>query len=379
MEIEERIRSRIEAILVNDARNFSEIRKATGHDELSGAGGAEILADERNLYHRIINSYRCAVSEVNKLLEENIGSLSGFYRIVESIKEKEDFQEICSRIVDCLLQDFGAEYGSLLFPEDGGSLCVEAVFEERKLLRIHNRTSLLGSRMFESELTRMAVESGDCLKIDDVYREPRFNSVDFPGVIRSILCLPVVIRETPVGFLILSHSLPSFFQDNHVRVMKILGSLIAHLSFLHERGRMDAVIAGQAPRPEISSMPQDSCAIILMGFDAPDGYGRTMPVKKDAVREIRAHIRHELTERESVMFYGERGLMVLMPGIDGETLSARVRKMREAFHLWQEERRQDRGAIRVNLGFSVCEGDEDLSRMLEVAALMMPPGTEAES
>ena len=86
MEIEERIRSQIEAILTNDARNFSEIQKMASADEPLDT---EALADERNLYHRIINSYRNAVSEVNKLLEENIGSLSGFYRIVESIKEKE--------------------------------------------------------------------------------------------------------------------------------------------------------------------------------------------------------------------------------------------------------------------------------------------------
>ena len=74
MEIEERIRTRIEAILVNDARNFSEIKNMASDDEPLEA--EDILADERNLYHRIINSYRSAVGEVNKLLEESIGSIS---------------------------------------------------------------------------------------------------------------------------------------------------------------------------------------------------------------------------------------------------------------------------------------------------------------
>src|SRR5512136_1295218 len=175
MEIEDKIRTQIEAILVNDARNYSEIKSMAEEDEPLDAS---LPTEERNLYHRIINSYRNAVSEVNKLLEQNIGSLSGFYRIVESIKEKEDFQEICSQIVDCILQDFSADYCSLLFPETADTLCLEGIREDRKFLRIHSKTSLLGSREFERALTLMAEEAGtDCLKIEDVYKEPRFNSV----------------------------------------------------------------------------------------------------------------------------------------------------------------------------------------------------------
>jgi len=55
MEIEDRIRTRIEAILVNDARNFTEIKNMASDDEPLEA--EDILADERNLYHRIIPEY----------------------------------------------------------------------------------------------------------------------------------------------------------------------------------------------------------------------------------------------------------------------------------------------------------------------------------
>ena len=115
MEIEDKIRSQIEAILVHDAKSFAEIKEMAADDEPLET---DVLAEERNLYHRIINGYRNAVGEVNKLLEENIGSLSSFFRIVESIKEKEDFQEICSQIVDCILQDLGVDYCSFVFPEN---------------------------------------------------------------------------------------------------------------------------------------------------------------------------------------------------------------------------------------------------------------------
>jgi hypothetical protein len=376
MEIEDKIRTQIEAILINDARNFSEIKKMADTDEPLEA---EVLADERNLYHRIINGYRNAVSEVNKLLEQNIGSLSGFYRIVESIKDKEDFQEICSQIVDCILQDFGADYCSLLFPVEENTLCLEGIREDRKFQRIHSKTSLLGSREFERELTLMAEEGGpECLNIEDVYKEQRFNAVDFPAVVRSILCLPVLLRNKTVGFIVLSHSLPNFFNENHIRVLKILGSLIAHLRLLHQG---ESILAGAqtaaSPDQFVSETP-DTYSVVLMEFEIKDSYGRRLPLEKEAIREIRMRIQNVLEGKESIIYYRERELLAFMPGVSSELLPSRVRKLREAFQQWQADRFEERRTAVINLGFSVCEGDDDLSRTLEVASIVMNPDNESD-
>jgi hypothetical protein len=375
MEIEDKIRTQIEAILVNDARNYSEIKKMAEDDEPLDAS---LPTEERNLYHRIINSYRNAVSEVNKLLEENIGSLSGFYRIVESIKEKDDFQEICSQIVDCILQDFGADYCSLLFPESDDRLCLEGIREDRKFLRIHSKTSLLGSREFELQLTRMAEESGECLNIEDVYKEPSFNTVDFPGVVRSVLCLPMFLHGAAAGCLILSHSLPSFFHENHIRVLKILGSFIVHLRMLHKGGSLAPRPIAQTASAQESSEEPDAYSVVLMEFDTQDNYGRRIPLQKEAVREIRPQLQRSLETRECALFYGERDLLILMPGVTAEHLPARIRGLRETFRGWQMEHADDRSNIRMNLGFSVCEGEEDLARTLEVASLVMHPDADEE-
>jgi len=375
MEIEDKIRTQIEAILVNDARNYSEIKKMAEDDEPLDAS---LPTEERNLYHRIINSYRNAVSEVNKLLEESIGSLSGFYRIVESIKEKEDFQEICSQIVDCILQDFGADYCSLLFPESGSTLCLEGIREERKFLRIHSKTSLLGSREFEQQLTRMAETSGDCLNIEDIYKESSFNAVDFPGVVRSVLCLPMFLHGAATGFLVLSHSLPSYFHENHIRVLKILGSFIAHLRLLHQGGGVAPLMTPQARSGEEADEEADAYSVVLMEFDTQDNYGRRIPLPRETVREIRVRLQRALETRESILFYGERDLLVLMPRVTSEHLPARIRGLREIFRSWQFESREDRANVRMNLGYSVCEGEEDLSRTLEVASLVMHPDSDDE-
>jgi hypothetical protein len=373
MEIEDKIRTRIEAILVNDAKNFSEIKNIAEQGEPLDA---DMLDDERPLYHRIINSYRNAIGEVNRLLEESIGSLSGFYRIVESIKEKEDFQEICTQIVNCILQDFRVDYCSFLFPEQEETLCLEGIHEDRKFLRVHFETSFLGSKEFEQELTRMAQESQECLNIEDVYKEPRFNAIDFPGVVRSVVCLPIVLHNAPAGFLVLSHSLPNFFKDNHIRVLKILGSLVAHVRFLHQNG----LISHPAPPPlspfQDASEKSDAYAVVLMDFHSLDSYGHRITLEKEAVGEIRMRIQSILEERESILFYREGELLAFLPGVASEALAARVRGLQEAFHHWQKANSEKRNNIRITLGFSVCEGNDDLAKTLEVAALVMNPETD---
>jgi hypothetical protein len=372
MEIEERIRARIEAILVNDAKNISEIKSMASTDE---PFDSDILADEHNLYHRIINSYRSAMNEVNKLLEENIGSLSSFYQIVESIKEKQDFQEICSRIVDCILQNYKVDYCSLLFPESEGTLFLEGICEDKKFFRIHSQTSLLKSKEFELELMRLAAENSDYLMTEDIYKDKRFSAYDFPVVVRSLLCLPIVLSNKPVGFLILSHSRPGYFNDNHIRVLKILGGLIAHLRLLHNSARIAAPLSLHLASVESSPDKPDIYSVVLMEFDS-SAYGRRTPLDKGMVREIRRRVRTMLNLGESIFSYGERELLVLLPGVASEFLSTRISGFRQIFHDWQAEDLDVRRNTRIHLGFSVCEGDEDLSRTLEVAALVMHPDSE---
>ena len=376
MEIEEKIRTQIEAILVNDARNYSEIRKMAEDDEPLDVS---LPTDERNLYHRIIQGYRNAVNDVNKILEENVASLSGFFRIVDGVKEKTEFQEICTQIVDCLLQDFGADYCGLLFPSGAGTLCVEGIREDRRILRIHSNPSMLGSRELERQVTRMAVEIGDCLHIEDVYKVQEFNAVDFPGVVRSLLCLPLMLHGSPAGFLLLSHSLPGSFQENQIRVLKVLGSYIAHLRLMHSAGRLDLPAERQVPA--VAEVPEesDAYAVVLMGFETEDNYGRRMPLHREAVREIRPFLQRVLELKESVLFYGERELFVLMPGVTADRIPERIRLMRGSFRLWQESREDIGASVRMSLGYSVCDGEEDFSRTLEVASLVLHRDADGEA
>jgi hypothetical protein len=65
--------------------------------------------------------------------------------------------------------------------------------------------------------------------------------------------------------------------------------------------------------------------------------------------------------------------MSFLPGVVSESLAGRVCKFRETFHQWQQARIEKRNNTRIHMGFSVCGEEEDLSKTLEVAALVMHP------
>jgi uncharacterized protein YigA (DUF484 family) len=373
MNIEDRIRSRIEAILINDARNYAEIKGMAEGDEPFGDDSFE---EERNLYQRIINNYRSAISEVNQLLEENVDFLSGFYRLLENIKEKRNFQEICVHVVECVLQDFGAEYCSMMFMEpldrEGDPFCLEGMREERKFLRIHAHAALLGSTEFEQVVAGLVAESSECLNIPDVYREPRFNAVDFPSVVRSLACLPISLGQRPVGVLILSNSLPHYFKDSHIRTLKILTSIVAHLRLLTP----DLPQAVTMPRQDASAQTSDNpdtSSIILLDFEQMDVFKRSISLDKEKIRIIRKWLVHYLGPRESILFKWGHELIIFLPGTTADILPARVVSLREALEQWKAGQAEKSQNIRMSIGFSTCEEGEDLAKALEIASAVMHP------
>lgn len=370
-DIEGKIRSRIEAILINDARNYAEMRTMVSYDEPLES---DPFAEERNLYQRIINNYRNAVSEVNSLLEENVGFLSGLCRIAETIKEKENFQEISSQIIDCILQDLGAEYCSLIFrPQEesaGEAVYLEGIREQQKICISHSHATLLGSPEFARAVAHLSDEGADFLNIEDVYREPRFNTVDFPSVVRSLVCLPIRVHQKPLGALVLSHSLPHFFTQNHARVLKILASTIAHLWLLTVRRDLHA----KAQHESLPTLPaeesEQAFSIILLNFES-NGSARRLLTDREMIRSIRGPLAHTLDGKESILFYDNDGLLVLLPGTPEEQLSERAARLREAFEEWKATQGEKAHRLQLNLGYATCESGEELTRTLDIASQMM--------
>ncbi len=378
MDIEEGIRSRIEAILTNDAKNRAEV--------LSVAADEPQLTDpfeeERNLYQRILQTYRNAVSEVNHILEENVGFLSGYYRMVESIKDKEDFEEICAQITECILEDFGAEYCSLFFPppadQETDFFCVEGIREGQSFVRMHSGEKLLGIAEFGRIVAGLSEESSGFLNIEDVYKDSRFNTVDFPSVVRSLVCLPIVAGGRLNGFLLMSHSRPRFFNDNHIRVLRIVASSIAHLRHLTSCNGRPPVFAANPQQAGDELEDSSEFSVVLLSFERQRQTRRTMPLDRETLRQLRDCLGKILEPRESLLFYGEGDLVALLPGVKAESLPLKVRAFREVFRSWKAAQGDRLPGVSLSLGFAACEDGNDLARTLEIALQVMHPDSDED-
>jgi hypothetical protein len=372
MEIEDKIRARLETILTNDARNHAELASIAGGQLIA----PEPFADERSFYERIINTYRSAVREVNSLFEENVAFLSGFSQLVDNVKDKSDFEVICSHLLDCVLQDFGAEFCSLLFFDEEGhpdSVSLEGTLEECKFLRIHSRPDILGSEHIQQVLTRLAAKSQESFIVDDVYREPDFARIDFPSVVRSIACIPLISAEKTAGLLVASHSRPKYFTDNHLRVLKILAGFAAHLRLLTNGNHRMPQKAD--PDPVKSA---DVISVALLDFQVSDALGGRVSPDSSLLSHLRAKFYRAIHGLGSVVFRGEREILVLLPGLPAKELHTTAGLLQQEFHQWKAEQNGRLAGIRMNLGYLTCDGNMDLERILEMIHLKMNPDLTEE-
>ena len=374
MDIEDRIRARLEGILEEAKRRADSEETACGCSSLE----RDLNEEERNLYHQTINAYRGAVNVVNHRSQENLSFMSILSRIIESIREKEDLQEICSRIADCVLQDLGVEYcGIIFFRGPRQTECpfsVEGVREERKFLRIHSNSGMLRSEEFEETVASLALESPDFVNIEDVCLDARFSRIDLPSIVRSLVCVPIALNRMTVGALVLSHSQPFFFKPSLIRVLKILGNTISHLRLL--TSKRSAQTAGTEPASPVSSRgrhSRDVISIVLLDFELADSFGRDLAVDKTILRSIRTALESTLESGESLLFQGGAELLALLPGVSAEQLLHRVTRMCEEFDQWKKDQKAVLQNARLSLGFSTCEEGQNLVQALEIASLMMHP------
>ena len=379
METEEWIRSRIEAILANDARNHAEVRRVASAEGIAAAEGS---GEERNLYQRVINTYRNAIADVNRRFEENVWFLSGFYRILESIKEEGDFQETCLRIVDCVLQEFGAEYCALVvysdLKQDPPCLCVEGVQETEKYISVHSRPLLAGSEEFGQVLRSIVEEEPAGAAINDVYVDERFQAIDFPSVIRSLVCLPITLHNRTIGFLVLAHSIPCHFNSDHARILRILTGLLANVRRLTSASPAEPESALSArPRPE--PVDEGVLSVVLMDFETPGPGGKYVRLDRESILLIRRWIAPDLTGRECALFYGEKSLLLMLPGTPADALFSRIHDFHRAFLDWKREQSEKWQAVRMNIGYSTCRADEDLLQTLHAASAVMHADPEEQS
>ncbi len=358
--------AQLESILTSEAHHSAVL--ADGQP-----AGSELSAPDKEYYERIINTYRNAVREVNDLFEENIAFLSGFSQLFDNVRDTNDFGVICSYVLDCVLQDFGAEYSSLVFFDPTDSPSLEGMREECRFLRIHSRPEILGSERVQQILVELARREQGSFTIDDVYREPDFARIDFPGVVRSIACSPLVANGEATGLLIAGHSRPKYFTDNHIRVLRILAGFASHLHFLIRESRPSAT-KSKFGKPKT----EDVLSVALLELRVHDSLDRWIAAGSSLLSSLRTRFYRAVAGKGSAVFRGDRELVILLPGLAKNEMHEMAARLKLEYQQWQSDQNGILPEIRMNLGYITCEGDVDLERMLEMLDFKTNPDAPEE-
>jgi hypothetical protein len=189
-----------------------------------------------------------------------------------------------------------------------------------------------------------------------------------PAVVRSLVCLPLALNGTTDGALLLSHSIPCYFNDNHLRVLKILASIIAHLMLL-TKGNEPRLPEQSAPGP----VEPDVFSVVLLSFARKDSYGRVLAIERDVMRQARQSLYRALDGNESVLVHRDNELLVVLPGTSADHLSSKVSRLRQALREWLGGQDDAGRRTTIQIGFSTCEPGDDLARTLEIASAVMHP------
>lgn len=126
--------------------------------------------------------------------------LDRLLNITKDLREEIHGDILLEKIMDYALSITNSDAGSLLMMEDGNNL----VF---KIVKGEHASKLLGTSIKAGKgLTGWAAEKGLSVRIDDVSKDERFTS-EYDALTgyetRSIMCIPLKIKEKVIGVLVL--------------------------------------------------------------------------------------------------------------------------------------------------------------------------------
>jgi PAS domain S-box-containing protein len=176
------------------------------------------------------------VSDVGQSLTSTLSLDEIFEKILSSVRTTIDASEVSVGLIDEEAQEIVLEK-SLMGPE----------FSDLPPVRLELGQGIAG----------WVGQTGQSLNVPDVSRDPRwFSGVDQTSgfVTRSILCVPLIVKDQVIGIMEAVNKRSGHFSDADERLLTALSSFVAiaiekarlHLDVLAEKRRMEALFANMS-------------------------------------------------------------------------------------------------------------------------------------
>ena len=220
------------------------------------------------------------------------------------------------------------------------------------------------------------VEHGEPALIDDVADDPRFTPRDDPSTpIRSMVCVPLIVRGRPIGVMTCTSPEPGAFTEGSLEMMSFIAQTIAldienvrltkvavtdpltrafNREFLMQRLPLEMQVAAEQGAPlSLAMVDVDHFKSVndRFGHDAGD---RVLVVVAERLRSaIRAN--------DVLVRYGGEEFLVLLPATDLEIAAEIAERMRVKMQENPIHAAEATVEIRISVGVAAHQGEADTS------------------
>jgi diguanylate cyclase (GGDEF)-like protein len=219
-------------------------------------------------------------------------------------------------------------------------------------------------------------ERGEPAVIADVTADERFVALpDSSHRIRSLVCVPLLARDRPVGVMTATAATPDVFDDGDVDLLVFVATTMAldmenlrlrrlaitdALTGAYNREYLARRLPEEINRCRRSEEPLSVAMVDIDHFKSVnDEHGHAVgdEVLAAVVERMRASIR----SADTLIRYGGEEFLLLLPGSDLEEARAIAERMRESFEEQPVEVEDHALEIRVSIGVAEL-GDDDAER-----------------
>jgi GAF domain-containing protein len=173
--------------------------------------------------HRDVQSLR---DESQRIMEElkTVERMEALVHTSALITSSLDLDQVLEGVIDTIIELTGSERAYLMLLNDHGELTIRAA-------RNWNQESLSDNdAMFSRSIVNAALEQGQPIVTTNAQADERFqtNKSVIGQALRSILCVPLILRDRPVGVLYADNRMvQGVFKEDIVPIMTAFGNQAA--------------------------------------------------------------------------------------------------------------------------------------------------------
>ncbi|MFQ6100866.1 MAG: GAF domain-containing protein [Anaerolineae bacterium] len=199
------------AVAVENARLFDEVRLFS--QEL------EQRVEERTQ----------ALAEAMQELTEERDRVETLYRITSQLSASLDLDHVLNRALELVVEAVGAERASILMPNlQSGQLIHRATLGAEAKLPVGGKPTRFSQ---DEGLAGWVIKHREATIVPDVGQDPRWVEPEEKGrkqEYRSVLAVPLLVGDEVLGTLLLFHTQPDYFNEDHLRLVEAAATQVAN-------------------------------------------------------------------------------------------------------------------------------------------------------